>query len=123
MAGLRKKTHLSLLESGNFSDFTITCGDVKFQVHRNIICPESPVLTAACNGNFKVKSEHQKLFSATSLVSFRKLTRFVFCSWQEAADAQMDFPEERPSILGRVLLFLYTSEYDDSKLPDFFEKW
>jgi hypothetical protein len=123
MAGLNEKTYLSFLKSGQYSDFTISCGNVKFQVHRIVICSESDMLTAACNGNFKVNFDGQKLLPPAPPAFFQMLTRFVFHAWQEAADAQIDLSEENPSIISRVLLFLYTSEYNASKLPEFVEQW
>ncbi|KAI1113037.1 BTB/POZ protein [Nemania sp. NC0429] len=41
-----------LLESGEFSDFILVCGDEKFSVHKNIVCAQSPVIAAAMEGQF-----------------------------------------------------------------------
>ncbi|KAK5056089.1 hypothetical protein LTR84_012640 [Exophiala bonariae] len=80
-----------LLESGEYSDFTITCQYKVFKVHRNIICAESTMLKVACNNaNFK-----------------------------EAAEAKIDFPEQRPRIMKMVLQFMYTAEYKPWTLPKF----
>lgn len=78
MAGISEKTYLSLLESGQYSDFTIACGNVKFQVHRMIICSESDMFTAACNGNFKVKFDSKMLIPPIPPAFFQTLIRFVF---------------------------------------------
>lgn len=47
---------LSLFESGEYSDFSIACNDRVFKVHKAIVCPQSPVLAAAINGDFQVGS-------------------------------------------------------------------
>lgn len=70
MARLLKEKCLLFLESGEYSDFTITCRDVNFQVHRMFICQESDVLTAACNGCFKVRSKGRQRTLSTLMLSF-----------------------------------------------------
>ncbi|KAK5056088.1 hypothetical protein LTR84_012639 [Exophiala bonariae] len=49
MAALSAETGLKLLKSGEYSDLTITCNQVQFKVHRNIVCSQPPVIKAACN--------------------------------------------------------------------------
>ncbi|KAI1126471.1 hypothetical protein F5Y10DRAFT_267133 [Nemania abortiva] len=46
-------TTTTLLHSGDYSDFTIECEGQEFRVHKNIVCPQSPVIAAAMNGHFK----------------------------------------------------------------------
>lgn len=41
-------------ESGEFTDFTLTCDGRDIKVHKIIICSQSPVFRAACAGQFKV---------------------------------------------------------------------
>ncbi|EED11743.1 conserved hypothetical protein [Talaromyces stipitatus ATCC 10500] len=40
-------------ELREFSDLTIVCEGVKYEVHKAIICSQSPVLHAACTGGFQ----------------------------------------------------------------------
>ena len=47
MASVGAGLYLKLLESGEFSDFVIQCGDVEFKVHRAIVGPASTLLQAA----------------------------------------------------------------------------
>ncbi|KAJ0144162.1 Uncharacterized protein HZ326_13030 [Fusarium oxysporum f. sp. albedinis] len=49
---------LHLVQSGEFSDFTLLCKDREFKLHQMIVCPQSPVITAALRGGFEV---HYKL--------------------------------------------------------------
>lgn len=48
--------NLRLLETGNYHDFVIKCGDRQFKVHRNIVCPQSFLLTSLCDPTWKVSA-------------------------------------------------------------------
>ncbi|EXJ68961.1 uncharacterized protein A1O5_07893 [Cladophialophora psammophila CBS 110553] len=90
MAGVTPSAYLDLLRSEKYSDFTIACNGVEFKVHRAVVCPASPFLDAACNSGF-----------------------------QEAMSRRIEFPEDDPGIVARVVLFLYTSDYDANQVPTF----
>jgi hypothetical protein len=42
------------LETGEFSDLIIVCGNDRYRVHRLILGGRSNFFKVACNGNFKV---------------------------------------------------------------------
>ena len=44
----------SLMKSAKYSDLTLICNEVELRVHRAIVCSQSPVLSAACDGAFTV---------------------------------------------------------------------
>ncbi|KAF4438047.1 Speckle-type POZ [Fusarium acutatum] len=44
---------MHLLQSGEYSDFTLRCKVREFKLHQMIVCPQSPVITAALNGGFE----------------------------------------------------------------------
>lgn len=48
------KIGLDMLMQEKYSDLSIICQGVEFKVHRAIVCPRSPMLEAACGGQFKV---------------------------------------------------------------------
>ncbi|KAI0858645.1 BTB/POZ protein [Xylaria cubensis] len=43
----------NLLSSGDYADFKIVCKDQEFQVHKIIVCAQSPVIAAALKGYFE----------------------------------------------------------------------
>lgn len=56
----------SLLESGRFSDLKLSCDGHEFAVHKAILCVQSRVISAECEGNFQVGSVRrniERLFS------------------------------------------------------------
>ncbi len=48
----------TLLSSSKYSDLTLICADQEFKVHRAVICPQSPVISAACDGDFEVSMSY-----------------------------------------------------------------
>ncbi|EWG44709.1 hypothetical protein FVEG_05706 [Fusarium verticillioides 7600] len=44
---------MHLLQSGEYSDFIWRCKDREFKLHQMIVCPQSPVISAALNGGFE----------------------------------------------------------------------
>ena len=103
MAGLSPEAGFEMLESGKYSDFTITCGDRTFKVHRGIICAQSDFFQAVCASKFKVLQP----FTATCASTH---------TCQESIEAKVDLPEDEPEIVARVLEYLYTANYDEDKI-------
>ncbi|KAG9780211.1 hypothetical protein KCU88_g3777, partial [Aureobasidium melanogenum] len=93
MAHIKPAVYLGLLKSGKFSDLIIDCEGFEFNVHRTVVCPQSPMLDAACSGLF-----------------------------EEAFSGQVKFPEQRPAIMARTILFMYTLDYDEVSLPEFYSR-
>lgn len=46
-----KKT---LLETGKYSDFTITVNERQWRVHKSVLCTQSEYFDGMCGGSFKV---------------------------------------------------------------------
>lgn len=89
---------MSLLESGDYHDFVLKCGDRSFKEHRSIICPQSTMLKVLCSGSWKV--------NPTSPGEDVKLTP---CQEGEAGEGML--VEHDPDIVEHALHFLYTGTY------------
>lgn len=44
----------SLLTTGKYSDLRIVCDRYQFQVHKAVVCSQSVVISAACDGGYQV---------------------------------------------------------------------
>ncbi|KAI1484894.1 hypothetical protein F5X96DRAFT_662342 [Biscogniauxia mediterranea] len=73
---------VGLLDSGDYSDFVLVCEDRRIEVHKAIICPQSPVLAACIRCGLK---ETQK----------------------NAVDVNFDL-----SVCQQMVRFLYTGDYE-----------
>ncbi|KAL2443656.1 hypothetical protein ABEF95_009494 [Exophiala dermatitidis] len=93
MAHIEPAVYVGLLESGKYSDLIIDCREFAFNVHRTVVCSQSPMLDAACSGQF-----------------------------EEASSGRIKFPELHPAIIARAILFMYTGDYDEVSLPKFYMK-
>ncbi|KAI0164010.1 hypothetical protein GGR57DRAFT_516348 [Xylariaceae sp. FL1272] len=72
MANLRN-TVMKLLESDDYSDCALICGDERIKLHQAIVCPQSRVLSAAFSSNMQEgKTEEMKCeFSAEVVLAMR----------------------------------------------------
>lgn len=62
-------SNAKLLESGKYSDLTITCGTRAWQLHRSVICGGSKFFAAACDGPFMVGEDaNEWIFQAHQAV-------------------------------------------------------
>ncbi|KAE8554265.1 hypothetical protein EYB25_002803 [Talaromyces marneffei] len=75
------------LESGEYSDFLVTCGNREFHVHRLVICPRSSYFRLMCKDNFK-----------------------------EGITQKLELVDEDPDVFQSVLTFLYTGIYETCKI-------
>ncbi|ERF68885.1 hypothetical protein EPUS_04537 [Endocarpon pusillum Z07020] len=73
---------LNFLESGHFADFTIKCKGHEWKVHKVII-------SADC-GFFR---------------------RMYMSNFKEVGEGAVDFPEDDPKLIARLIFFLYTEYY------------
>ncbi|RBQ77366.1 hypothetical protein FVER14953_12944 [Fusarium verticillioides] len=72
----------NLLQTGDYSDLTITCGKDQYHVHKAIICPRSNFFKAACDGKFK-----------------------------EAQTGKIDLPDDDPAAVRMMIEYLYHDTY------------
>lgn len=67
MAGLSAAALFNLFSTGQYLDFTVTCKDHEFKVHKTVICPESHFFQSVCKGNFQVTAMDLKSQSFTKV--------------------------------------------------------
>jgi BTB/POZ domain len=53
---LKATNGLAQLMSGKYSDLNLVCQGTEFKVHKVIVCTQSPVIKAACDGEFQVQN-------------------------------------------------------------------
>lgn len=90
-------------KSNELSDFQLTCRGLTIPVHRFILATNSEFFRRAVNGNFKV---------SLALKTSRIWTDTIF-PLQEARQRTMDFPEDDPAILEKLISIIYRGSYDD----------
>ena len=56
MAGVTPSAYFGFLKDGMYTDFTITCKDFVYNVHKVIVCGASLMLHTACQSNFQVRT-------------------------------------------------------------------
>lgn len=103
----------NLLRTGQFSDLTIKCGNYNFRVHKNILCTQSPYFMSACTGGFKVRG-FLRLLQASKRSSLDINGTVMLTMAQESFDNTLNFDEEDPSTVWRMLSYLYTETYNSS---------
>ncbi|KAF1978981.1 hypothetical protein BU23DRAFT_647684, partial [Bimuria novae-zelandiae CBS 107.79] len=74
----------SAINTGAHSDLRITCGNQTWHVHKAIVCSASSFLQAAVR----------------------------FPVGKEAQDNHVDFPEDDPDMIRRMIVFMYAADYD-----------
>ncbi|KAF2004173.1 hypothetical protein P154DRAFT_552284 [Amniculicola lignicola CBS 123094] len=79
------------LANGEFSDYTITCNDAVFKVHKVIVCPQADFFANSVKFPSEVTSKSGK-------------------------DA-VDLPEDEPAIVKLMIQYLYEADYDHPYLP------
>ncbi|KAM0408862.1 hypothetical protein ACHAPD_011867 [Fusarium lateritium] len=77
-----------LLDTGAYSDLTITCGTDTHAVHKAIVCTRSPFFAAACDGESK-----------------------------KAKTGIIDLPDDDPVAVKMVIRYFYLKNYVPQEAP------
>ncbi|WEW59485.1 hypothetical protein PRK78_004959 [Emydomyces testavorans] len=67
-----------LLKSGQYSDLKIVCNGEVFKVHKAIVCPQSPVIAAAVNGEFQEATTGIITSDAFDIKTVRRMIEFMY---------------------------------------------
>ncbi|KAF4999389.1 hypothetical protein FGRMN_2530 [Fusarium graminum] len=67
-----------LLETGDYSDLTIVCGDYRHQVHKSVVCTRSHFFKAACDGKFKEAQTGEVQLPDDDPVAVRMMVEYLY---------------------------------------------
>lgn len=99
---------LSFLKSGLFADFTIKCKGYEWKVHKVIVSAECGFFRKICQSNFKVSdSTIQRVEEAELCLHESDISNRL----QEGVENSVNFPDDDPKSIARLILFLYTENY------------
>ncbi|EXK40912.1 hypothetical protein FOMG_04479 [Fusarium oxysporum f. sp. melonis 26406] len=69
---------LHLVESGEFSDFTLICKDREFKLHQVIVCPQSPVISAALHSGFEETTSKVVTVNEFDVATVQSMVTFLY---------------------------------------------
>nr|OQO16317.1 hypothetical protein B0A51_14882 [Rachicladosporium sp. CCFEE 5018] len=68
----------SLLETGEFSDFAVICGERKWKVHMAILCPQSAYFRSACAGQYSEAGSGQLDLSCEDEAALDAMINYMY---------------------------------------------
>lgn len=71
-ASLRDSTLVQMMNSGQYSDMSLSCNGEIFKVHKAVVVGQSDVIKAAAEGNFRVSIIRTERALFTNSMLFRK---------------------------------------------------
>ncbi|KAF5232428.1 hypothetical protein FANTH_12972 [Fusarium anthophilum] len=83
---------MHLLQSGEYSDFVLRCKNREFKLHQMIVCPQSPVISAALNGGFEESTSKIITVSEFDVRTVQYMVGFLYGEDYRLAPE----PEKRP---------------------------
>ncbi|ENH69794.1 hypothetical protein FOC1_g10009294 [Fusarium oxysporum f. sp. cubense race 1] len=69
---------LHLVGSGEFSDFTLICKDREFKLHQVIVCPQSPVISAALHSGFEETTSKVVTVNEFHVATVQSMVTFLY---------------------------------------------
>ncbi|KAL6402720.1 Kelch-like protein 21 [Ilyonectria robusta] len=102
-----------LRENGEFTDFEFTCNGHTIPVHRVVICSQSPVFHAACNGEFKEASTRTYSLDSHSLPMVRRMMDFFYTGDYTEESEEEDTGEDAIPVLSvHAAMFALTDKHN-----------
>ncbi|KAM0289595.1 hypothetical protein ACHAO9_005877 [Fusarium lateritium] len=68
----------SMVETGQFSDFTLVCDGHEFKLHQVLVCPQSPVIAAALCGGFEEAASKIITVNEFDISTVRYMISFLY---------------------------------------------
>ncbi|KJK84705.1 hypothetical protein H633G_11551 [Metarhizium anisopliae BRIP 53284] len=75
-------------KSGEFSDLTFVCGDLRIPAHMIIVCPQSPVIHAACIGPYREQETGVYEIKDASFDIVRQMVEYLYTGQYEVPSSQ-----------------------------------
>ncbi|KID85333.1 BTB/POZ fold protein, partial [Metarhizium majus ARSEF 297] len=75
-------------KSGEFSDLTFLCKGQRIPAHRIIVCPQSPVIHAACTGPYKEQETGVYEIKDVSFDVIRQMVEYLYTGRYEVPSSQ-----------------------------------
>ncbi|PNP82175.1 hypothetical protein FNYG_04364 [Fusarium nygamai] len=69
---------LHLVQSGEFSDFTLVCKGREFKLHQVIVCPQSPVISAALHSGFAETTSKTVTVNEFDVATVQSMVDFLY---------------------------------------------
>lgn len=89
----------SALQSGIYHDFVVRCKPREWKVHRVVLCASSGYFGTVCKSSFMVCSQRS--------------SKLMLITVKEGLSGEIDLKDDDPDMIGNMLSFLYTSDYQD----------
>ncbi|KAJ5318321.1 hypothetical protein N7476_004741, partial [Penicillium atrosanguineum] len=108
-----------LLDSGRYSDLTISCGEKNFQVHRAIVCSQSSFFDAAVKGGFKEAYLSHVDLPDDELGTIQRVVSFLYLQDYQETDESHSEIRDSDSMWNNLGVFMAADKFDISILKDF----
>ncbi|KAK6810547.1 hypothetical protein RU639_013718 [Aspergillus parasiticus] len=110
---------MKIWEEREFSDLTIICNGSRFEVHKAVVCSQSPVLRAACGGNFKeAQSGEYKMIGDSKLIVEKALEYFYVGDYTGLSQDDDSACPEMSALQLHARVFALADKYDVQSLCD-----
>ncbi|KAG8533073.1 uncharacterized protein KY384_001856 [Bacidia gigantensis] len=90
MAKLPKTLLPQAFDSGRYSDLKIRCCGEEFNVHKVIVCMQSPVLAAAIDGKLKEASTNCIDIESFDAATVKHMLEYLYGKYDDARDAKYE---------------------------------
>ncbi|KAM3477452.1 hypothetical protein MY8738_006426 [Beauveria namnaoensis] len=111
-----------LLESGQFSDLTLVCGDKQFNVHKAVVCAQSQVLAAAIREPFQASKTGKIVIEEHDIDTVEKMVEFLYTGdykpQPHQAEDKRDNTAPEENLVQHILVNSIADYYDIKALAD-----
>ncbi|KAK4891416.1 hypothetical protein LTR27_009911 [Elasticomyces elasticus] len=102
-----------LFRTSKYSDLTVTCGGLEWNVHKSIICTQSDFFAKACDGSFREAKEARIDLSSDDHRAVAALLYFFYHGDYCAADTHS---EDFSPMMLHVKLYIMADKYFSERL-------